>query len=155
YLGVIALSLAIAGAVFACRSRSGVGVFWVSASAIGLILAFGKYAGPVAHALYHVPVIGAFRSPNRHWMEVALGVAVLAGSAVDRLLGEASRLVARVAQIGSLSLAALCVAIGAFVLWRKDLAEAVVRSLSDLGHAPPGVFQTAGAEFYLPVITAV
>ena len=155
YLGVIALSLAIAGAVFAWRSRSGVGVFWVCASTIGLILAFGKYAGPVAHALYHVPVIGAFRSPNRHWMEVALGVAVLAGYAVDRLLGEESRLLARVAQIGSLSLAALCVAIGAFVLWRKDLAEAVVRSLSDLGHAPPGVFQTAGAEFYLPVITAV
>ncbi|HKC87169.1 MAG TPA: hypothetical protein VKG02_14390, partial [Blastocatellia bacterium] len=66
YLGVIALSLAIAGAVFAWRARSGVGVFWVCASTIGLILAFGKYAGPVAHALYHVPVIGAFRSPNRH-----------------------------------------------------------------------------------------
>src|SRR5262249_18219279 len=101
------------------------------------------------------PVIGAFRSPNRHWMEVALGVAVLAGYAVDRLLVEESPLPARVAQIGSLSLAALCVVIGAFVLWRKDLAEAVVRSLSDLGQPAPGFFQTAGAEFYLPVITAV
>ncbi|HKQ75240.1 MAG TPA: YfhO family protein, partial [Blastocatellia bacterium] len=155
YLGAISLSLAIAGGVFAWRSRSGVGMFWVCASVIGVILAFGKFAGPVAHALYHVPVIGAFRSPNRHWMEVALGVAVLAGYAVDRLLSEESRLLAQVAQIASLSIAALCVAVGAFVLWRKDLAEAVVRSLSDLGHARPGVFQTAGAEFYLPMIASV
>jgi hypothetical protein len=155
YLGAIALSLAIAGAVFALRARLGVGMFWICAAIIGVILAFGKYAGPVAHALYQVPVIGAFRSPNRHWMEVALGVAVLAGYAVDRLLSEESRLLARVAQIASLSLAALCVAVGAFVLWRKDLAEAVVRALSDLGHAQPGVFQAAGPEFYLPMIISV
>jgi hypothetical protein len=155
YLGVIALSLATAGAVFAWRARSGVGLFWICAAIVGVILAFGKYAGPVAHALYHVPVIGAFRSPNRHWMEVSLGVAVLAGYAVDRLLSEESRIIARVAQVASLSLAALCVAVGAFALWRKDLAEAVVRSLSDLGHAQPGVFQTAGPEFYLPMIMAV
>src|SRR5262245_44238812 len=155
YLGAIALSLAIAGAVFAWRARFGVGVFWIGASVIGVILAFGKFAGPVAHALYHVPVIGAFRSPNRHWMEVVLGVAVLAGYAVDRLLNEESPLLARVAQIASLSIATLCVVVGAFVLWRRDLAEAVVRSLSDLGNARPGVFQTAGPEFYLPMITAV
>ncbi|MCI0389762.1 MAG: YfhO family protein [Acidobacteria bacterium] len=155
YLGAIALSLAIAGAVFAWRARLGVGMFWICAAIIGVVLAFGKFAGPVAHALYHVPVIGAFRSPNRHWMEVALGVAVLAGYAVDRLLNEESRLLARVAQIAALSLATLCVAVGAFVLWRKDLAEAAVRALSDLGHAQPGVFQTAGAEFYLPMIISV
>ena len=155
YLGAIALSLAIAGAVYAWRARLGVGMFWICAAGIGVVLAFGKYAGPVAHALYHVPVIGAFRSPNRHWMEVVLGVAVLAGYAVDRLLSEDSRLLKRVALTASLSLAALSVAVGAFVLWRKDLAEAVVRSLSDLGNAQPGVFQTAGPEFYMPMIVAV
>src|SRR5215475_2651835 len=155
YLGLIALSLAIAGAVSAWRARSGVGMFWICAAGIGVVLAFGKFAGPVAHALYHVPVIGAFRSPNRHWMEVVWGVAVVAGYAVDRLLNEESPLLARVAQIASLSIATLCVVVGAFVLWRRDLAEAVVRSLSDLGSARPGVFQTAGPEFYLPMITAV
>ena len=155
YLGVIALSLAIAGAVSAWRERSGVEVFWICATFAGMILAFGKYASPVAHALYHVPVIGNFRSPNRHWMEVALAVAVLAGYAVDRLLREESRFLARVAQIAAASLAALCVAIGAFVLRRTDLAEAVVRSLLSLGQTPQGFLQTAGAEFYLPMITAV
>src|SRR5262249_3059454 len=155
YLGAIALSLAIAGAVYAWRARLGVGMFWICAAGIGVVLAFGKYAGPVAHALYHVPVIGAFRSPNRHWMEVVLGVAVLAGYAVDRFLSEDSRLLKRVALTASLSLAALSVAVGAFVLWRKDLAEAVVRSLSDLGNAQPGVFQKAGPEFYMPMIVAV
>src|SRR5262249_25472704 len=43
YLGLIALSLAIAGAVYAWRARSGVGMFWICASVIGVILAFGKY----------------------------------------------------------------------------------------------------------------
>ncbi len=155
YLGVVALSLAIAGAVIAWRARFAVGIFWICAALIGVILALGKYSGPVAYALYQIPVISAFRSPNRHWMEVALGVSVLAGFAVDKLLSDESRHLARVAQIGSLSLAAFCVAVGGFVLWRKDLAESIVRSLSHLGHAQPGVFLTAGAEFYLPMIMAV
>jgi hypothetical protein len=155
YLGVIALSLAIAGAFFVWRARWGVGMFWVCVAVIGVVLALGKYAGPLASALYHVPVVGAFRSPNRHWMEVALGVAVLSGYAVDRLLGDKSLPLARAARIASLSLAAVCVAVGAFVLWRKDWAEAVVRTLSDLGSASPGVFRAAGPEFYLPMITSL
>src|SRR5262249_51127796 len=148
-------SLAIAGAVTAWRVRFSVGIFWSCAAFAGVILSFGKYAGPVARALYQVPVIGNFRSPNRHWMEVALAVAALAGYAVDRLMREEARFLARVAQIASVSLAALCVAIGAFVLRRKDLAEAVVRSLISLGHTPRGFLQSAGAEFYLPMLTAV
>src|SRR5262249_12717040 len=155
YLGVIALSLAIAGAAAVWRVRSGVGIFWSCVAFAGVILSFGKYSGPIARALYRVPVIGAFRSPNRHWMEVALAVAVLAGYAVDRLLGGEARFVARVAQITSATLAALCVAIGVFVLRRKDLAEAFARSLPGLSHMPQGFLQTAGVEFYLPMITAV
>src|SRR5262249_32779141 len=130
-------------------------IFWSCVAFAGVILAWGKYSGPVARALYHVPVIGAFRSPNRHWMEVALAVAVLAGYAVDRLLGQDSRFVARAAQITSALLAALCVAIGVFVLQRNDLAEAFVRSLPGLSHMPQGFLQRAGAEFYLPMITSV
>jgi hypothetical protein len=154
YLGVTALSLAIAGAIFAWRVRFGVGIFWGGVAFIGMILAFGKYSGPTARALYHVPVIGNFRSPNRHWMEVTLAVAFLAGYAVDRLLREDSRFLARSAQIAAGALTALCLAIGGFVLWRRDLAESFIRSLPDFGQTPQGFLQTAGAEFYLPMVTA-
>jgi hypothetical protein len=155
YLSVIALSLAIAGAIFAWRARFSVGAFWSCIAVAGVILAVGKYSGPVARAVYHVPVIGNFRSPNRHWMEVTLAVAVLAGFAVDRLLKEESRLLARSALAASASLAALCVAIGGFVLWRRDLAEALIKSAPGLSQMPRGFLQAAGAEFYLPMITAL
>jgi hypothetical protein len=154
YLGVIALSLAIAGAAYAWRVRFRVGIFWSFVAFIGVILALGKYSGPIARALYHVPVIGNFRSPNRHWMEVTLAVAFLAGYAVDRLLREDARFLARSAQLAAGALTALCLALGAFVLWRKDLAESLIRSLPDLSQTPRGFLQAAGAEFYLPMITA-
>jgi len=155
YLGAIALSLALAGAISAWRARFSVGIFWSCVAVAGAILAFGKYSGPVARALYHVPVIGNFRSPNRHWMEVALAAAVLAGYAVDRLLRNESRLLARRVQVISASLALFCAAIGGFVLWRKDLAERLIGSLPDLSRVPQGFLQTAGPEFYAPAITAV
>jgi hypothetical protein len=155
YLGVTALSLAVAGGVYAWRVRFGVGVFWTCAAFIGVILALGKYAGPIARALYHLPVIGNFRSPNRHWMEVTMAVAFLAGYAVDRLLREESRPLARGAQAAAATLTALCLAIGAFVLRRRDLAESFARSLPGLGQTPKGFLQSAGAEFYLPIITSV
>jgi hypothetical protein len=155
YLGAIALSLAAAGAISAWRMRFSIGIFWSCMAVAGVILAFGKYSGPVARALYHVPVIGNFRSPNRHWMEVALAAAVLAGFAVDRLLREESRFLARSVQVVSASLALLCAVIGGFVLWRRDLAESLIRSLPDFSHAPHGFLPAAGAEFYGPVITAI
>ncbi|MGH9835057.1 MAG: YfhO family protein [Blastocatellia bacterium] len=155
YLGVIALSLAIAGAIVAWRARFSVGVFWSCVAVAGVILAIGKYSGPIARAIYHVPVISNFRSPNRHWVEVTLAVAILAGYAVDRLLREESRLLARYALAASASLAALCVVVGGFVLWRKDLAEALIKSAPGLSQMPSGFLQSAGAEFYLPMITAV
>src|SRR5262249_54115587 len=155
YLGVTALSLAIAGAIFAWRARRRTPIFWSCVAFIGVILAFGKYSGPVAHALYYIPILGNFRSPNRHWMEVTLAVAFLAGYAVDRLLREESRRLARIAQIAAAALTALCLAIGAFVLWWKDSAEAFIRSLPDLGQTPQGVFQSAGAEFFIPMVSAV
>jgi hypothetical protein len=155
YLGLIALALALAGAIYAWRSRYRIGVFWSVVAVAGIILSLGKYSGPVARALYHVPVISHFRSPNRHWMEVALAAAVLAGYAVDRLLREDARSLARYAQIAATGLALLCCLVGSLVLWRKDLAEAIIRGLPDLGGTPQGFLQAAGAEFYLPAISAV
>ncbi len=155
YLGAMAISLAIAGALLAARERHYIGIFWSAALSIGLILALGKYSGPVARLLYHFPLISHFRSPNRHWMEVTLAVAVLAGYAVDRLLKDEAKILARNVQITAAITALFCCLIGGLVLWRRDIAERVIRALPDLHHMEPGFLQAAGPEFYLPVVTAI
>src|SRR5262245_938610 len=91
YLGVVALSLCLAGAVLAWRDRRDIGQFWSLVAVAGVALSMGKYLRPIAQMFYHVPVLGQFRSPNRHWLEVLLAVAVLSGYAVDRLLREESK----------------------------------------------------------------
>lgn len=83
YLGALAISFAIGGAVLARRSQFRPGLFWTASGVAGVILALGKYSGPLAWLLYRVPLISDFRSPNRYWMIVALSVAVLAGYAIE------------------------------------------------------------------------
>src|SRR5262249_13614843 len=95
-----------------------------------------------------------FRSPNRHWMVVTMAVSVLAGYAVDRLLGGEERRLARVAQITAAALTLLCAGVGIFVLKSRDQVESIFRSLPDMNFLPKGFLQLAGAEFYLPVISA-
>jgi Bacterial membrane protein YfhO len=155
YLGAMATSLAIAGSLLAARERNRIGIFWSAALSIGVILALGKYSGPVARLLYHFPLISHFRSPNRHWMEVTLAVAVLAGYTVDRLLKDEAKLLARNVQITAAALALFCSLVGGFVLWRRDIAERMIRGLPDLHHMEPGFLRAAGPEFYLPVVTAI
>ncbi|MGH9842269.1 MAG: hypothetical protein ACREEM_26255 [Blastocatellia bacterium] len=155
YLGVIALSLAAAGAVAAWRNRVSLARFWGLIAIAGVVLSLGKYLGPVARALFHVPIISQFRSPNRHWAAVTLAVAVLAGYAVDRLLREESKPIARWTQVAAASLALLCALVGGLVLWRRDWAERWIRSLDDLSQLPSGFLQHAGAEFYIPVIASL
>ena len=155
YLGALALALAAAGAAASWRGRWGVGRFWSVAAVVAALCALGKYAGPLAWLLYRVPLVGNFRSPNRHWMTVTLAVAVLAGYAVDRWLGGEAREVARPAQLAAGALAALCAVVGGFVLWRRAAAEALIRALPDLGQLPRGFLGTAGAEFFVPVVAAL
>jgi len=155
YLGALALSLAAAGAVAAWRARWRVGVFWSVVAAAGAILAMGKYTGFIAKLLYHVPLVSHFRSPNRHWMEVTMAAAVLAGYAVDRLLKEGSRSLARYARVSSIVVALLCCAVGSFALWQKGRAENLLRSLPDLHQLPQGFLQPARWEFLLPMVAAV
>jgi hypothetical protein len=154
YLGAVALALALAGTIAAWRARYRIGMFWSVVAVAGVILAMGKYSGFVARLLYHVPLVSHFRSPNRHWMEVMLAVAVLAGYATDRLLREESRFLARCAQMSSALIALLCGAVGAFVLWQPNRAEALLRSFRGLEQIPPGFFQRAQWEFLLPMILA-
>ena len=153
YLGAVALALAAAGAVAAWRAKHSVARFWSVVAVFGVLLSLGKYVGPLATLLYHIPIIGNFRSPNRHWMEVALAVAVLSGYAVDQLLRGENQFIARAVQVAALLLALLVASIGTSVLLNKDAAEATIRALPDLHSLPQGFLRAAGPEFYLPMIT--
>ncbi|MGH9767098.1 MAG: hypothetical protein ACREAB_06645, partial [Blastocatellia bacterium] len=154
YLGVIAISLAMAGALGLWRERTRSVLFWGAVAVVAIILSLGKYVGPVAWILYHAPALNQFRSPNRHWMEVTMAVSVLAGYAVDRFLRDEGRSLARVAQITAATLTLLCAGVGVLVLKYKEQAESVFRSLPDMNFLPKGFLEQAGAEFYLPVISA-
>ena len=155
YLGLIAISLAVAGSIHARRSRFIPGNFWSFAALIGILLALGKYTGPLSQLLFRVPLLSHFRSPNRHWMEVALAVAVLAGYAMDRLLSEESPRLKSNVRNSAIVLALLSLAAGGFVLLDKERAERIIRSMPDLDRINPGFLQQAGAEFYLPMLSAM
>jgi hypothetical protein len=159
YLGVAALALAGACAAGLWRESSRQVKFWSLVAIVGLLMAMGGYIPPLARLLYQAPLLGGFRGANRHWMEVSLAVAMLGGFAIDRLLRpdarEEARVVARLAGIIAVSLSALCAAVGAIALWRTDWAERFLRRLPDLGHLPPGFLDRAGAEFYVPILTAM
>lgn len=154
YLGAIALVLALAGMIASWRARYRIGIFWSVVAVAGAILAMGKYTGIVAKLLYYIPLLSHFRSPNRHWMEVSMAVAVLSGYAVNRLLQERSRFIARISQLSVAFLFLLISAVGGFILWQTARAESLFRSMTDLHHLPSGFLQSARLEFLLPIITS-
>ncbi|MBK7597689.1 MAG: hypothetical protein IPJ07_03825 [Acidobacteria bacterium] len=122
---------------------------------IGILLALGKYTGPLSQLLFRVPLLSHFRSPNRHWMEVALAAAVLAGYAMDRLLSEDSPILKSNVRNSAIVLALLSLAAGGFVLLDKERAERMIRSMPDLDRMNPGFLLQAGAEFYVPMLSAM
>lgn len=154
YLGVLAISLATAAALCLWRGRSGSVLFWSIVAVGAVALTLGKYLWPLAQLFYRIPLLNQFRSPNRHWMEVAMAVAVLAGYAVDQILRGGERALARVAQVVALILTLLSAGVGTFILWRRHQAEAIIRSLPDMSFLPPGFLQLAGPEFFLPLISS-
>ncbi|HWQ34841.1 MAG TPA: YfhO family protein [Blastocatellia bacterium] len=165
YLGALALTLAATGLFCAWRARFRPGLFWGGVAAAAMLLALGKYVPLLARMIYQIPVLNGFRSPNRHWIEVTLATAVLAGYGVDYLLrrpesiegkDKPSGITAAVcANIFAGLIALFSAGVGLFALEWREKAEAVVRKLPDLSHLPPGFLKEAGAEFYLPVILAV
>jgi hypothetical protein len=155
YLGVLALSLAAAGAQRAWRKRQPVGMFWSLAGLTAIVLSLGKYVAPVAWVLYRVPLLGNFRSQNRYWMIVTMAAAMLAAYIVDHLLRSEGGLTARSIRLVATSLTLLAIVIGLLVLWQREMAEKMIRALPDLQQLPEGFLRQAGAEFYLPIISAV
>ena len=157
YLGAMAMALAAAGAIAAWRFRFSVGRFWSLVAVIGTVLAMGKYSGFVAKLLFNFPLVSHFRSPNRHWMEVTIAIAVLAGYTVDRLVRaeKETAFLSRWLPVCAATIALLACGVGSFAFWRRSEFESLLRSLPDLNHLPVGFLQSAKWEFLLPMIVAV
>ena len=164
YLGALALSLAVTGFAVACRARFSVGIFWGLVAVVAGLLSMGRYVPLLPHLIYHIPVLNGFRSPNRHWMEVTLAVAVLAGFGVEYLLRgiegtekpkkHFTLSASGIARISALVTALICAACGLFVLAFRHSAESFIRWLPELSSLPGDFLKEAGAEFYVPVISA-
>ncbi|MFN0110801.1 MAG: YfhO family protein [Blastocatellia bacterium] len=157
YLGALTLSLAVAGTIAAWKFRFSVGKFWSVVAVIGTVLALGKYSGMVAKLLFHFPLVSHFRSPNRHWMEATIAVAVLAGYAVDRLIQaeQESEFVRRCLQAASTVIVLFVLSVGGLAFWQRTAFENLLRSLTGLNHLSAGFLQSAKWEFLLPMITSV
>ncbi|HJR09133.1 MAG TPA: YfhO family protein [Pyrinomonadaceae bacterium] len=83
YVGLLPLLLASVG--FFSTRRRGLAWFWLAACTVAFLLALGD-ATPLARLTYQLPVINKFRVPARHFMELSLGVSVLAGFGAHAVL---------------------------------------------------------------------
>ncbi len=155
YLGLLALVLTCASVYALWGKRGGQIKFWGTVALLGALCALGKYVWPLAWLLYRVPLLNSFRSPNRHWMEVTLAVALLAGFAIDQLLREEARQLTRVVISMAIGLTLFCAGCATLLLRYSDHAEAAIRALPDLHFLPADFLREARAEFVIPVITAM
>jgi hypothetical protein len=83
YVGLLPLMLA--GVGFYLSRRKGVSIFWLCVGVMAFLLALGERT-PLSTLVYHLPVLGQFRVPARHFIEIALAVSVLAGFGVRAVL---------------------------------------------------------------------
>ena len=154
YLGVLALALAAGGAALAIHRRHGIGLFWTGAVLVGVLLTLGKYIEPLARIVYHLPVLGQFRGSNRHWLVVVMGVAVLAGIAVDHLLRQPLDIngyLTRVIRLIAAILTAIVAICGLLILRLPAIAETLLRSMPDWGDLSPGFLAQARLEMLVPL----
>jgi hypothetical protein len=140
YLGLLPLLLATIG-FFAARRRRSLAWFWLVVSVIAFLLALGD-ATPLARLTYHLPVINKFRVPARHFMELSLGVSVLAAFGAHAVLEKAAsnRLVTRTLVVAACVMLACLVAVIALTGRMNEttaLAGTLQRPLSFLPWANP------------------
>ncbi|MEK6280508.1 MAG: YfhO family protein [Acidobacteriota bacterium] len=127
YVGLLPLMLAAIG--FVTSRRRGVAVFWLVVGLTALLLALGERT-PLALLVHQLPVLGQFRAPARHLIEVAFAVSVLAGLGTHAFTqGKVNK---RVLWI-TLSAAAFVMAAGLFILLSNKVHQfAVARGVVDL-----------------------
>ncbi len=80
YVGVLGLMLVAIGVTAGRRKPAA--MFWLCAGGVALLLALGDRT-PLATLIYQVPVIGKFRAPARHVIELSFACSVLAGFGID------------------------------------------------------------------------
>jgi hypothetical protein len=84
YVGVGTIALASLAVVLRREART---KFWAVVAVAGLLLAFGRFWPFHLYALiYYTPILGLFRVPARHLMEVEFALAVLAGRGLTAII---------------------------------------------------------------------
>lgn len=138
YFGLLPLLLASIG-FFATRRR-GLAWFWLVTCAVAFLLALGD-ATPLARLTYQLPFINKFRVPARHFMELSLGMSVLAAFGAHAVLEKAAsdRLLKRTLVVVASVMLACLVAVVALTdqLNAMAVAEGLKRQLSFLPWANP------------------
>ena len=82
YAGLLPLVLAAIG--FIAHKRSAYARFWLGVVIVAFLLALGE-GTPLAHLVYHLPVLNKFRVPARHFIELTFAISVLAGLGISAL----------------------------------------------------------------------
>ena len=138
YVGLLPLILAAIG--FTVTRRKLLSIFWLAVMAMALLLALGDQT-PLAYLIYRLPVLGKFRAPARHFMEMSFAVSVLAGLGVNAV---ARRVATRALVLKVISAAGLIVLAGLVVLLAQHrheyaLAEGGTARLNALPWSNPAV----------------
>jgi len=79
YIGLLPIMLAVIG--FLSTQDKQLKWFWFWVSLFALLLTLGN-ATPLARIMYYLPAYNKFRAPARHFVEMSLGISVLAGLGV-------------------------------------------------------------------------
>jgi hypothetical protein len=142
YVGVATLALASLAVVLKRDTRT---KFWFVVAVAGICVAFGHYWPLHLYAvIYYTPVLGLFRVPARHLLEVEFALAVLSGRGLTAVAAAQDR--AKTVRTVLIS--------GAVVFFLTCLAITLGRpSGFRLGRAAPVSIMRA-PELFLPVVIA-
>jgi Bacterial membrane protein YfhO len=117
YVGLLPLMLA--GVGFIVTRRRAISIFWLCAALVAFLLALGDQT-PLAQLVYRLPVVGKFRVPARHFIEMALAVSVLAGIGVNVII---RRMVTRALLLKAIAVTAALMMAGLLYIVSKNSAE--------------------------------
>ncbi len=117
YVGLLPLMLA--GVGFMVTRRQAVSVFWLCAALVAFLLTLGDQT-PLAQLVYRLPVVGKFRVPARHFIEMALAASVLAGIGANAII---RKMVTRALLLKVIAVAAAVMLAGLLYIVSKNSAE--------------------------------